>query len=114
MSLHDLKSGEKLYSLPLDVGNVTGSSGKKKLSEVFFRFVSFLTPGIIYHFDLQNGYEIKEFKRITVPDFDPSDFETTQIFYSSKDGTKIPMFIVHKKVNNFSSQPFLQKKGGGN
>lgn len=94
-----MKSGKLIKHLPLDVGTVAGFSGDKKHSEIFYQFTSFLTPGIIYTLDLQQNDMIpKVFREIKVNGFDPSQYKTTQIFYPSKDGTKIPMFIVSKKV----------------
>ncbi|XP_019863981.1 PREDICTED: prolyl endopeptidase-like [Amphimedon queenslandica] len=105
--LRDVKSVLMLYDMygkvitnfPLDMGSVTGYSGKRNQSEIFYRFMSFLTPGMIYHCDLRN-YPLKTeiFREIKVVGFDSSIFETKQVFFPSKDGTKIPMFIVHREV----------------
>jgi len=115
MYLHDLASGAKTFQFPLDVGTVSGFSGKKKSSEIFYQFVSFLTPGIIYHCDMSSGnYEPKTFREISVKGFDASMFETTQVFFNSKDGTKIPMFIVHKKgIQKDGNNPTLLYGYGG-
>uniref|UniRef100_A0A4W5M000 Prolyl endopeptidase n=1 Tax=Hucho hucho TaxID=62062 RepID=A0A4W5M000_9TELE len=79
LKIYRLSSGEELRTFSLDVGSVVGFTGCKGDSEIFYYFISFLSPAIIYHC------------------FDPSDYQTTQVFYPSKDGTEIPMFIVHKK-----------------
>ena len=71
------------------------SQGKRKQNEIFFYFTSFLTPGIIYYYNFVN--EPKVFREIKVQDFDQSLYVTKQIFYESKDGTKVPLFIVHNK-----------------
>ncbi|EDO30493.1 predicted protein, partial [Nematostella vectensis] len=99
LHLHALTSGDHLVNLPLDIGSVVGFSGEKEDTEIFYQFTSFLTPGTIYHCDLsdQNRIQPKVFREIKVKDFDASLFETEQVFYESKDGTKIPMFLVHKK-----------------
>ncbi|XP_077296032.1 prolyl endopeptidase isoform X1 [Arctopsyche grandis] len=97
LQIHDLLTGDLIKTLPLDVGTVTGFSGKKKQTEMFYKFVSFLTPGVIYHYDFTKSDEPKIFRQVTVTGFDSSVYESNQVFYSSKDGTKIPMFIVSKK-----------------
>ncbi|KAL7287872.1 hypothetical protein TKK_0017936 [Trichogramma kaykai] len=116
LSIHSLENGTLLKKLPLDVGTISGFSGHKKYSEIFYSFTSFLTPGIIYTMDLKTEETPKVFREIKVKDFDASLYKTTQIFYSSKDGTKIPMFIVHKKdiVLDGSSPALLYGYGGFN
>jgi len=102
--LHDVHHELKIYNLdgtfireiPLPtLGTVSGLSGKQKDAEMFFSFTSFLFPATSYRYDFQTG-------RLTVIqkpqiDFDPSGYETRQVFYHSKDGSRIPMFITHKK-----------------
>ncbi|XP_043216013.1 prolyl endopeptidase-like isoform X5 [Amphibalanus amphitrite] len=117
LQLHSLSSGEKLSTFPLQVGTVVGYSGKKKDTAIFYKFTSFLSPGIIYRCEL-NRPTIKPevFKEISVAGFNPSEFECYQVFYSSKDGTKIPMFIMHKKglVKDGTAPCLLYAYGGFN
>jgi len=113
--LHDLKTGERTRQFPLDIGTISGVSGDKKYDELFFSFVSFLTPGTIFHCDVTKPQETpKVFRQIQVKNFDDSLFETKQVFYPSKDGTKIPMFIVHRKgiPLDGSNPTFLYGYGG--
>lgn len=77
------------------IGSVSGFSGKKADNVLFYGYTSFNTPGEIYMYDFATG-ESKLHFRPEVK-FNPDDFEVKQEFYASKDGTKIPMFIVHKK-----------------
>lgn len=79
-------------------------SGKDDSSEFFYQFSSFLTPGIIYRCDVGQTPDAEPtvFRQIELKGFDPSQFETQQVFYPSKDGTRIPMFIVKKKVADLS------------
>ncbi|KAK7488960.1 hypothetical protein BaRGS_00019764 [Batillaria attramentaria] len=96
--IYDLATGTRETQLPLDVGSIVGYSGRRKDKEIFYHFMSFLTPGTIYHLNMEKTpYEPKLFREITVKGFDASQFQIEQQFYKSKDGTKIPMFIVHKK-----------------
>ncbi|GAB1861137.1 Prolyl endopeptidase [Camponotus japonicus] len=96
LQLHCLKTGKIIRTFPLDLGTVVGFSGEKKYSEIFYQFTSFLTPGIIYTIDLKKEEEPRILREIKVKGFDASLYKTSQIFYPSKDGTKIPMFIVTK------------------
>jgi prolyl oligopeptidase len=93
--IHDMK-GNKTGELELPtVGSFGGLSGKKDESIAFFSFSSYTFPSTIYKYDVEsNTYEM--YFRPDV-DFDPEAFETKQVFYTSKDGTQIPMFITHKK-----------------
>lgn len=77
------------------IGSVGGFNGKRHETTTFYSYVSFTTPSTIYQYDMVSG-ESKIYRQPTV-DFNPDEFETKQIFYSSKDGTSIPMFITHKK-----------------
>lgn len=98
LQLHSLANGDHLTTLPLEIGTVSGYSGKRTHSEMFYQFTSFLSPGIIYHLDLtQEPLTPKVFREIKIEGFNPAQFEMKQVFYPSKDGTKIPMFIVHGK-----------------
>lgn len=77
------------------IGSAGGFSGKKADSETFYSYSSFTTPSTVYRLDLATG-KSTVFRKPRV-DFDPSAYETKQVFVSSKDGTRIPMFITSKK-----------------
>jgi prolyl oligopeptidase len=77
------------------IGSAGGFSGKRYDTETFYVFTSFTTPATIYRYDMVTG-DSSLFRQPTV-DFDPSQYETRQVFYPSKDGTQVPMFITHKK-----------------
>ena len=55
MYVYDLTTGKRLYQFSLDVGSITSITGEKKQTEMFYRFTSFLTPGIIYHCDINSA-----------------------------------------------------------
>lgn len=89
-------NGSSIKELPLPTfGTVAGFSADKDEDVIFFTFASFLYPSVIMKYDIVNNkmsvYRESEIK------FDASKYETKQVFYTSKDGTKVPMFIVHKK-----------------
>lgn len=77
------------------VGTVRGFSGKKDDKELYFSFTNYKTPGSIYSFTPEQGDSTLYRK----PDiaFNSDDYESRQVFYTSKDGTKVPMIITHKK-----------------
>lgn len=81
-------------SLP-GLGTVNGFGGKRSQSETFYSFNSYTSPSIIYRYDMKTGAS-SVFRQPKV-DFNPNDYETRQVFYTSKDGTKVPMFITAKK-----------------
>jgi prolyl oligopeptidase len=86
--------GKTEIKLP-GIGTATGISGRKEDTEAFYSFVSFTNPGEIYKYDVTTG--TSTLFRKTEVKFNADDFETRQVFYTSKDGTKVPMFIMHKK-----------------
>lgn len=77
------------------LGTTKGFLGKPGDTETFFSFTSFTTPTSSYRLDLKTG-EVKLVRQPRVA-FKPDDFEVKQQFYTSKDGTRVPMFIIHKK-----------------
>ncbi|MGH0153478.1 UNVERIFIED_CONTAM: hypothetical protein FKN15_058343, partial [Acipenser sinensis] len=162
LQLFSLTSGKLLKTLPLDLGTIAGFSGRKKDTDIFYKFYSFLQPGVIYHCDLTSEtLEPTVFRQVEVKGFNPTDYQTVQasqslslnkpetawyfsiknikmspgkvycpsprgaylvkhsrvvrrVFFPSKDGTKIPMFIVHKKgIKLDGSHPVLLYGYGG-
>jgi prolyl oligopeptidase len=88
--------GAFLREIPLPtLGTVSGLSGNQFDKEMFFTFTSFLFPPTIYRYDIEAD-SLAVFRKPEI-DFDPSPYETHQVFYTSKDGTRVPMFLVHKK-----------------
>ena len=102
--LEDAKSSVKIFDLegrPVrqvelpGIGSVGGFYGKLDDAETFYKFTGYTTPDRIYHYDIGTG-ESTLFRESKV-DVDLSPFVTTQVFYESKDGTRVPMFIVHRE-----------------
>ncbi|MFA5010946.1 MAG: prolyl oligopeptidase family serine peptidase [Ignavibacteria bacterium] len=93
--IYDL-NGNMIEELKLPTfGTVTGFKAEKKDNEVYFTFASFLYPAVIMKYDILHN-KLTTFRKSEIK-FDAEKYETNQIFYESKDGTKVPMFIVHKK-----------------
>ncbi|VAI43332.1 unnamed protein product [Triticum turgidum subsp. durum] len=115
LQIRDLITGNLLHQLPLEIGSVSEISCRREDKEVFIGFMSFLSPGIIYRCNLASTIpEMKTFREISVPGFDRTSFEVKQIFVPSKDGTKIPMFIMSKKdIELDGSHPTLLYGYGG-
>ena len=94
------------------IGTVSAFSGKKEDSLAFFSYTSFNTPGEIYKYDFTTNQSSLHYRPEVK--FNPEDFEVKQEFYTSKDGTKVPMFIVHKKGLELNGQnPTLLYAYGG-
>jgi len=94
------------------IGTVSSFSGKKEDSEAFFSYTSFNTPGEIYKYDFAANKAKLHFRPEVK--FNPDDIEVKQEFYTSKDGTKVPMFIVSKKGLELNGQnPSLLYAYGG-
>jgi prolyl oligopeptidase len=92
---YDLKGKlEREVELP-GIGTIGGFGGKKDEKQLYYTFTSFTYPPSIFKYDIASGKStLYEKPKV---DFNPDDYETKQVFYTSKDGTKVPMFIVHKK-----------------
>ncbi|KAJ8675607.1 hypothetical protein QAD02_011393, partial [Eretmocerus hayati] len=116
LDVHSLKSGKHLRQLPIELGRVDDFSGDKGHSEIFYQVKSFLIPGTMYRVNLTETGQPKVYREVEMKHFDTSLYKTTQIFYRSKDGAKIPMFIVARKdvVLNGSSPALLEGYGGFN
>jgi prolyl oligopeptidase len=92
---HDY-SGKQIREVKLPgIGSTGGFDGRRKDKQTFYTFTSFTDPGAIYRYDLASG-ESTLWKRPEVG-FDGVAYETKQVFATSKDGTRVPVFIVHKK-----------------
>lgn len=86
---------ENEVKLP-DLGIAGGFGGERDQEFVFYTFTSFIFPPTIYRYDIATRKSTR-FRTAEIPEFNPADYETKQVFYESKDGTRVPMFIVHKK-----------------
>jgi prolyl oligopeptidase len=77
------------------LGSASGFGGKKEDKEFYYSFTNYNTPGSSYKYNVETGTSEQYWKPEI--DFNPADYESTQVFYASKDGTKVPMIITHKK-----------------
>ena len=94
------------------LGTASGFGGRETDVETFYSFSSYDTPSSIYRYDMQTGES--QLWRQSEADFDPALFEVKQIFYESKDGTRVPMFIAHKKdLKRDGNNPTLLYGYGG-
>jgi len=123
LKLFDLE-GNKISDISLPaIGTVFGHGGRWNHEEVFFGFHSFTVPPSVYRFELngpkfvsgKNSYEtIALWIKVDAPSIDPSAYEVAQEWYKSKDGTRVPMFIVHKKgLEKSGKNPTLLTAYGG-
>ncbi|MGH7546911.1 MAG: prolyl oligopeptidase family serine peptidase [Gemmatimonadales bacterium] len=104
---------EKDLGLPT-LGSVASISGDRKDDEMFYAFTSFLYPTTIFRYAFKTG-ATSVFKAPAI-DFDPSGYETRQVFYTSKDGTRVPMFLTHRRGLKLdgSNPTYLYGYGGFN
>jgi len=114
VSVYDL-SGKKLHDVILPgIGSTGGFNGHLEDKEVFYSFDSYTVPQTIYRYDLEANTSSLFFRPAVK--FDPDRFETSEVFYESKDKTRVPLFIVHKKglAKNGQNPAMLIGYGGFN
>ena len=106
-------NGEPVRDIALPgIGSAGGFNGKRTDTETFYSFTSYTVPSRIYHYDFATG-ESTLFREPTLP-FNANDYQTRQVFYPSKDGTNIPMFITAKKdIDLNGNNPTLLYGYGG-
>src|SRR5436190_5850065 len=89
-------SGEAAGEIPLPgLGTASGFTGKRTDTETFYSYVSFTEPSTVYRHDLKTGQSTPLYRPKV--DFKSEEFTTEQVFYQSKDGTKVPMFLTYRK-----------------
>ncbi len=110
--VHDV-SGKFIRNVDLPgIGTASGFAGKRTDKETFYAYTSFISPTTIYRYDPATG-KSSIFRQPKV-DFDASQYETKQVFYNSKDGTRVPMFLTYKKGLKLNGQnPTLLYGYGG-
>ncbi|WP_343343745.1 prolyl oligopeptidase family serine peptidase [Sphingomicrobium sp. XHP0239] len=119
--LVDVKSEARVYDMDGDmirtielpgIGSAGGFGGSPERSETFYSFSSFGQPSTVYRYDVATG----ESSVWAAPDvdFDPSDYVTEQVFYTSKDGTRIPMFVTRHRDTSGPAPTLLYGYGGFN
>ncbi len=105
--------GKFMGEFPLPgLGSAGGFGGKRYDTETFYTFTSFTTPPTIYRYDFTT--DTSTLFRQPQIDFDPADYEVNQVFYTSQDGTQVPMFLTHKKglVKDSNNPTYLYGYGG--
>ena len=113
IQVYDLASGKAENEIQLPaVGTASGFGGERDDKFVFYTFTSFTSPPTIYRYDIASG-KSTVFRQPEVQ-FTPTDYETKQVFVTSKDGTKVPMFITYRKGTPLDGQnPTLLYGYGG-
>ncbi|MDR2806173.1 MAG: prolyl oligopeptidase family serine peptidase [Dysgonamonadaceae bacterium] len=107
-------NGKQLHEIVLPTLGSVGFSGDKDDKETFYSFTSFTYPATIFKYDIDSN--VSELYLAPKVAFTPEDYVTEQVFYPSKDGTKIPMFLTYKKglKKNGKNPVFLYGYGGFN
>ncbi|MDX1616721.1 MAG: prolyl oligopeptidase family serine peptidase, partial [Candidatus Promineifilaceae bacterium] len=105
--------GRQVAEAPLPgIGTVTLVRGNQDQADAYYHFASFVQPGMVLHYDVETGLQ-HVFREPELP-FDPEAFTTQQIFFKSKDGTRIPMFITsHNERSGSEVRPTLLHGYGG-
>lgn len=109
------EDGKRLQSLTLPgIGSAEGFGGRRDDTETFYSFTNFTTPPVIYRLDLKT-LQSTPYRQPKL-NFNPADYETTEVFVPSKDGTKVPMFLTAKKglPRNGQNPTLLYAYGGFN
>ncbi len=119
--LHDARTVVRLFSLSGEatgevelpgIGSAEGFEGRTGDPETFFSYSSFNSPPTIYRLDTSTG--ARSVFRHSQVDFDPQDYVVSQVFYTSRDGTRVPMFITHRRnLERDGSHPTLLYGYGG-
>ena len=115
LKLFDL-DGKKLSDIALPaIGTVFGSGGRWNRDEIFYGFQSFTFAPSIYRYDLKDN-STSLWTKVDAPSIDPSTYEVAQEWFHSKDGTRVPMFVIHKKglTKNGHNPTLLTGYGGFN
>lgn len=119
LKVHALADGKFLREFPLEIGAIQELHVRKATSEIFFSFASFLTPSKVFHFDFATSTTsnaeptvVRE-SRVNLENFDADNYDIEQVFYPSRDGTKVPMFIVKKRDGGQGPRPCLLYGYGG-
>ncbi len=96
------------------IGTASGFAGKEKEKDLYFSFTNYITPGTIYKFNTETG-KSEVYQKPNVK-FNPENYVSEQVFYTSKDGTKIPMMINYKKGTKLDGKnpTILYSYGGFN
>jgi len=107
-------TGRQEHEIPLPgPGTVTGLGGRDDDREVFFTFTSFNYPPTIFKYDIASK-ALTPFREVAIPGFRADDYEVSQVFVTSKDGTKVPMFLTHRKgLQKTGANPTLMYGYGG-
>ena len=107
------KKGELIRDISLPgVGTAAGFGGKKEQTTLYYSFTNYKTPGTTYSFDVQSG-ESKVYRKSGI-DFNSDNYTSEQVFYTSKDGTKVPMIITYKSdIKLDGSNPTILYGYGG-
>jgi prolyl oligopeptidase len=106
-------SGKPAGEIPLPgLGTAGGFTGKRKDTETFYSYVSFTEPPTVYRYDIKSGQSAVLFRPKV--DFKSDEFTSEQVFYQSKDGTKVPMFLTYRKgLEKNGNNPTLLYGYGG-
>jgi prolyl oligopeptidase len=102
---------EREIELP-GVGSASGFGGRDEDAELYYSFTSYVYPPTIFHYDIASG--TSEVYKVSGVKFDPEQYTSEQVFYTSKDGTKVPMILTYKKgLKKDGNNPTLLYGYGG-